>query len=112
MPFKRPCVCSYPSCTRLVNGQYCAEHKAVISREYNRSERDPDHNRVYGRRWREIRNRYYSAHPLCEDCLERGFYVPADEVHHVIPVELGGTHDEANLRSLCRSCHAKTRTRP
>ncbi|QCX47519.1 HNH endonuclease, partial [Arcanobacterium haemolyticum] len=32
------------------------------------------------------------AHPLCEDCLEAGRYTPVQEVHHVLPLEHGGTH--------------------
>lgn len=28
-------------------------------------------------------------------------------VHHIIPLEKGGTHDEKNLITLCRKCHIK-----
>lgn len=30
-----------------------------------------------------------------------------DEIHHIIPVERGGTNDYENLIGLCGSCHAK-----
>lgn len=33
--------------------------------------------------------------------------VPAQEVHHKIPISQGGTHARDNLMSLCRSCHTK-----
>lgn len=36
--------------------------------------------------------------------------VPADEVHHIKPIALGGTHSEDNLMALCKSCHTKTRS--
>ena len=47
------------------------------------------------------------AHYLCEDCLARGIYKPAKEVHHILPLEKGGTHNESNLMALCKSCHSR-----
>jgi 5-methylcytosine-specific restriction protein A len=35
--------------------------------------------------------------------------VPADEVHHIVPLDRGGDHSDSNLRALCQSCHTKTR---
>ncbi|WP_231391317.1 HNH endonuclease [Megasphaera vaginalis (ex Srinivasan et al. 2021)] len=40
-------------------------------------------------------------------CLTNKRYIKAEEVHHIIPLSEGGTHEEANLMSLCRSCHEK-----
>jgi 5-methylcytosine-specific restriction protein A len=31
---------------------------------------------------------------------------PADEVDHIVPLELGGSDSDANKQSLCRECHA------
>ena len=102
--------CAFRGCPEVIrDGRYCEAHKLAASRSYDKHCRSPDHNKIYGRRWRKIRDLYFSKHPLCEDCLERGFHVPADEVHHKIPVDEGGTHAESNLRSLCQSCHTKTR---
>jgi 5-methylcytosine-specific restriction protein A len=53
-----------------------------------------------------VRNRFIAAHPLCEHCKERGTVTSAQEVHHIIPLSQGGTHDEANLMALCTSCHS------
>ena len=39
--------------------------------------------------------------------MKNGRYVAVEEVHHIIPLAEGGTHDESNLMSLCRSCHEK-----
>lgn len=102
---KRPC--SWPGCGRLTDGQYCPEHAAAARRRYDRYERSPDVNRIYGRSWKRIRDRYAAAHPLCERCLEEGRMTAVDEVHHIIPVNQGGTHSPDNLMSLCRSCHNK-----
>ena len=111
MPLKAKKPCAYPGCPALVrDGRYCDKHKTIAGREYNKAYRSPDHNKIYGRRWRTIRDLYKSKHPLCEKCLEQGIYKPVDEVHHIVPPEDGGTHNDDNLMSLCRSCHNKTRT--
>jgi len=109
MPMNAKYPCSYPNCLATIReGRYCAEHKTKASREYDKYNR-PNHSLHYGHRWRKIRNLYVSKHPLCEKCLEHGFHVPVDEVHHILPLDEGGTHAEDNLVSLCQSCHTKTR---
>ena len=40
-------------------------------------------------------------------CEENGRLTSAEEVHHILPISLGGTHDKSNLMSLCKSCHNK-----
>ncbi|MCL2509430.1 MAG: HNH endonuclease [Oscillospiraceae bacterium] len=110
MPYKPKKPCSYPGCPKLVAGRFCEEHAKQDAREYNRRYRHPDSNKIYGGRWRIVRNMYIAARPLCEECLAAGRCVRAEEVHHIIPVAQGGSHAEENLRSLCRSCHAKTRS--
>ena len=64
-------------------------------------------HRKYGRAWKRIRDRYAAEHPLCERCLAEGRVTLMEEVHHIVPVSKGGTHDRSNLMSLCRSCHNK-----
>lgn len=46
-------------------------------------------------------------HNECQDCRARGLYAPAEEVHHLLPVEAAPERalDATNLRCLCRSCH-------
>ncbi len=109
MPSKPPHPCAYPGCPNLTAERYCSEHKTLAGREYNRTQRSSDHNKTYGRRWRTIRDLYLARHPLCEECLKHNFYVPADEVHHIVPPEKGGSNDFSNLMALCKSCHTKTR---
>ncbi len=57
---------------------------------------------------------YLSAHPICEDCEAQGRTTPANEVHHVIPIESAAgrpidmqelAFNPCNLRALCRPCH-------
>ena len=105
--FKKPC--AVPGCPNLCEPgqQFCPDHKAVEEKKYNDYCRDKNHNKTYGRSWRNIRNRYLRAHPLCEMCLKEGRYVSATEVHHILPVNKGGDHRLSNLMSLCHSCHEK-----
>lgn len=64
-------------------------------------------------RWRELRMRYLSAHPLCEECERHGKTTLATCVHHIRPVESQcnpammerATYDINNLEALCEACH-------
>ena len=50
-------------------------------------------------------------HYLCQDCLAKGIQTPAEEVHHIIPLQPENITDpsitlnEENLIRLCRECH-------
>ena len=101
---KRPC--SHPGCSRLTDGQYCDKHRQIAERQYNRYQRDPDTNKRYGRAWKKIRARFLLQYPLCEQCRQEGRLTPAQEVHHILPLANGGTHDDNNLLALCKSCHS------
>ena len=102
---KRPC--STQGCPNLTDGRYCEEHRVVERRRYDKFERSPDVNKKNGRAWKRIRDRYAREHPLCEWCEKNGRLTSAEEVHHILPISLGGTHDKSNLMSLCKSCHNK-----
>ena len=101
--------CAWNGCPKLAaeGSQYCEEHRTEAARQYNRYERSPEVKKKYGRAWQRIRSRYARSHPLCEQCFKEGRLTPVEEVHHIIPVAKGGTHDFSNLMSLCRSCHTK-----
>ena len=109
MPRKPLSPCSYPGCVRFAVrcSSLCEEHLKQERKRYNKYERDDDFNKRYGRSWRKVREHYVSAHPLCESCLKDGRLVPVEEVHHIVPLSQGGTNDDENLMSLCRSCHQK-----
>ena len=64
--------------------------------------------------WQSCRNEYMKrAHYLCEECLRKGIYKPAEIVHHKIELdpitierpEIALSFD--NLEALCRDCHAE-----
>lgn len=63
--------------------------------------------------WRNLRLTYLMENPLCKVCLERGKYISATEVHHIIPISKGKDiqakqrlgFDITNLKGLCTECH-------
>ena len=64
--------------------------------------------------WQRCRNGYVqSVRGLCEDCLARGVYAPAEIVHHIValtPENIGDPRIALswdNLEALCRECHAE-----
>jgi len=70
MPTKPKHPCAYPGCPELTDGRYCAAHKKLTDRQYDRYGRDPAGKKRYGRTWRKVRERFLKAHPLCEMCLQ------------------------------------------
>jgi 5-methylcytosine-specific restriction protein A len=53
-----------------------------------------------------LRQGFERAHGCCEKCkatLKKG----EGEGDHILPAELGGTNELANLQILCRVCHAE-----
>ena len=50
---------------------------------------------------------YGSFHPTCELCERENILRPVEEVHHIVPLSKGGTHNDDNLMSLCKSCHSR-----
>ena len=108
MPYKPKRPCAFPGCGRLAESkQHCAEHAKRERDFYNKYNRSADMNKTYGRAWKRIRDRYVRDNPLCEMCIKERRLAPVDEVHHILPVSQGGTHERENLMSLCRSCHNK-----
>lgn len=106
MPQKPKRPCSHPGCPELTDSKFCKEHAKQEARRYERYGRDPAVKKHYGRIWKRIRDRYFKAHPLCERCTKDEKITPAQEVHHIKPLAHGGTNDEDNLMSLCKSCHS------
>lgn len=96
--------CCWPRCPKVIpNGRrFCAEHARAERKRRMVGERER-----YGPAWREVSKSHRLAHPLCEDCKQRGLTVAAQCVDHVTAISKGGTHDQSNLRSLCASCHAR-----
>ena len=107
MPRKPKKPCRYPGCCALTDFSYCSEHQKLMDRQYNRYGRTKEQKRRYNGAWPKIRSRFLNAHPLCEICMKEGRATPAAEVHHIIPLAEGGTHDPENLMALCKPCHSR-----
>ncbi|WP_085947148.1 HNH endonuclease [Vreelandella titanicae] len=59
-----------------------------------------------GRPWRRKRERILQRDKgLCQPCLRKGIYTPAEEVDHIDNKASGGTDEDDNLESTCKSCH-------
>jgi 5-methylcytosine-specific restriction endonuclease McrA len=63
--------------------------------------------------WQACRAAYLSkVGGLCEDCLAKGIYTPAEIVHHTVeltPENINRPEISLNpelLRAVCRECHA------
>ena len=107
---KRPC--SFPGCPNLTEERYCEEHKKLANRQYDRYSRDKAARKLYASsEWKKIRARFLAVHPLCEQCRKEGRLTKATEVHHILPLRRGGTHDESNLMPLCKPCHSRISVR-
>lgn len=68
--------------------------------------------------WKKRREAYLKEKGwLCEECLKRGRYTPADTVHHIIPLSPENisntmiTLSGENLEAVCRDCHAEKHKR-
>lgn len=107
MPRKAKHPCHHPGCPNLTEGQYCEQHQKAENKRYEKYDRDPAVRRKYNKLWRRIRQAYILRWPNCQKCMELGKLVPAEEVHHIVPLSEGGTHNFENLISLCKSCHSK-----
>ena len=65
----------------------------------------PKRNR--GRRWTSLSLSVRARNPICERCKEQY----SEEVHHSVPLHLGGAmYDPRNLVALCRGCHKAVTT--
>lgn len=45
----------------------------------------------------------FEIHTVGRPCVKCG--LPSQEVDHIFPIALGGSHDWENLQPLCRECH-------
>lgn len=107
MPIRPLKMCNQPGCSEFISGGgYCAAHtKKLNSLRY--SQRGSSSKRGYDAVWQKFRDMFLRAHPLCEDCLDKGEVETATDVHHVISLRKGGARlDPSNCRALSHGCHS------
>lgn len=106
MPSRTLRSCAYPGCPTLVRTGYCDVH--VKYKPMTTFQRDPERQSLYGRMWQLRRVTQLTREPWCADCLARGIYTEADDVHHV-ERHRGDlyTFQTSPLESLCKSCHSR-----
>lgn len=63
--------------------------------------------RLRGRAAVKQRQRRLVNEPQCRDCKARGLFVLATVPDHIIPLALGGSDTDDNIRCLCEACHKK-----
>lgn len=61
--------------------------------------------RVRGRRWMTTRMRVAVRDSFCCAQCGRDWNDRIDHVDHRVPLEAGGSNDDANLQLLCVDCH-------
>lgn len=62
--------------------------------------------RGYGYAWQKLRKLVLQRDAyLCQECYKKQKLTPATDVDHIKPKSAGGTDDQDNLQSLCKSCH-------
>lgn len=87
--------------------------KETNQRNENTASREIRRKAYNNTEWRKLRDIYIKEHPLCEDCLDKGKVVPAEDVHHIrSPFQNGECNkalllDYNNLMALCKQCHNK-----
>ena len=93
-------------------------HASVCLLFWNKQMRDFAKSFYKSKRWQAMRDYIIKRdRGLCQDCLEHGIVMQAEEVHHIIPLNESNINDasialgESNLVSLCRECHQKRHRR-
>lgn len=96
----------------MTSGSYCTKHQRAAPGSFADERRGSRHDRGYGSKWDRIRERILQRDAgLCQQCLREGriHHVAgkkfAAHVDHIKPKSQGGSDDDSNLETLCRSCH-------
>ena len=92
-------------CSIATTGTQCDHHAAPVTRD---SHKESAAKRGYNYKWQKFRKRYLMANPWCCDCLKRGKYTSAREIHHITKL-IDAPHLKyalSNLMGLCSRCHA------
>ena len=111
MPSRPQRLC--PKCKRPWSGGKCGRCGHETRQTWEDDKRRGSRiDRGYDEAWIKLRAKKIATDPWCEEHLEQGELVPAEEVHHIMPFD--GLDDPLrldwdNLRSLCKPCHKAKR---
>ena len=106
--------CRVPRCSeRALPGKrgLCAVHEREIPRPVDRRPSAPE--RGYDGAWRQQRERFIAAHPVCQMHDEKALQTHrrwgdvAVIAHHVIALDAGGPSTDDNLLAVCTRCHRR-----
>jgi len=112
MPRSAKVPCRHPLCRELLDKPgFCKLHESEahkIHRDYD-SCRGSSTKRGYDYRWQKTRKGYLENHPLCVHCEAEGRITAANEVDHIIPIQIAPMrkYDRTNWQPLCKSHHSK-----
>lgn len=90
--------------------------KSPFKRQNKPSERRKQRSDIYNsKQWKALRNAYFMANPLCEECLKNGKITAGAHVHHIDSftnyedenTRIAVALDWNNLMTLCVDCHEK-----
>ena len=110
MPSAAPKPCNHPGCGVLVKdgGARCPKHPGGMVARFGAIGRASRHDRGYGSDWDKTRKRILIRDcGMCQSCAKQGIVRLACDVDHIVPKAEGGTDEECNLQSLCKSCHSE-----
>lgn len=95
-------------------GKTDREHKRERAREWQRTRKDGDIQRLYrSKRWRALREVVLARFPACVYCRREGRVTPSTVVDHVKPHrrDMALFWDLDNLHGLCTTCHSSAKQR-
>ncbi|MCY7676779.1 HNH endonuclease [Bacillus safensis] len=107
-------ICASPRCSSLTRGRYCdshQKHQQEETKHYNKHSRNKTITSFYkSTDWKRTRELVLLRdNHLCQRCLRKNRFIPADMVHHIVEVKRDWHKrlDISNLESLCNACHNK-----
>lgn len=98
--------CRKQGCQNLTDSGYCPDHQQQ-AQAYDQH-RESAAKRGYDARWRKARLNFLKQHPLCVECLDKGFVIAATDVDHIV-AHKGDKQlfwDPKNWQPLCKSHHS------
>ena len=109
MPSRLKRACRKPGCpgTTTDRSGYCDKHQPTESSwSHWQRKKGNTTQRGYGADWRKIRQRILQRDKgLCQQHLKLGVVMPGNHVDHIKPKAQGGDNSDANLQTLCTTCH-------